>query len=563
MDISGSSAVVTGAASGIGAAVARRLAAAAATVVIADVQDEKGQALADELGGAFAHVDVTDTAQITAAIDAAGELAPLRVLVNSAGIGPAARTVGRDGTYESAHDLDLYKRVIAINLIGTFDATRIAGTAMSRLEPLASGERGAIVNLASVAAFDGQIGQAAYSSSKGGIVGMTLPVARDPRRDRGPRQHRGTRSDRHPDLRRGREGRGVQGAAGGVGAVPPAARHAGRARRDGARMPDQLLHERCRGPRRRRHPDAPEVAGMRAVVVEQPGGPEALAPTTLPAPTPGPGEVVVEVEAVGVNPVDCGNRADPSWATIETPYVVGYEFSGRVAGSGEEVWGLLPVRGTRWGALAEQVVVQTGLVAPRPPGLDAVSAAALPLAGCTALQVLERLGLPEGSWLLVHGAAGGVGHLLVQLAVRRGLRVAAASRPEDRGRLEALGVELWLDRAVPDPAAAATQALGHDVDAVADLVGGLLEPSLAHVRIGGHAATIVDLSGDLDLAIDRNLDLHGVLMRAGADRLDALALEVAAGVRPTVVATYPLERTADAHRRLEAGKVGGKLVVTG
>jgi NAD(P)-dependent dehydrogenase (short-subunit alcohol dehydrogenase family) len=179
MDISGTSAVVTGAASGIGAAVARRLAAAGATVVVADVQDDKGQALAEELGGVFVHVDVTDTAQITTAVEVASEQAPLRVLVNSAGIGPAARTVGRDGTYESAHDLDLYKRVIAINLVGTFDAVRIAGTAMSRLEPLESGERGAIVNLASVAAFDGQIGQAAYSSSKGGIVGMTLPVARD------------------------------------------------------------------------------------------------------------------------------------------------------------------------------------------------------------------------------------------------------------------------------------------------------------------------------------------------------------------------------------------------
>jgi NAD(P)-dependent dehydrogenase (short-subunit alcohol dehydrogenase family) len=179
MDISGSSAVVTGAASGIGAAVARQLAAAGATVVVADVQDDKGAALAEELGGVFVHVDVTDTAQITAAVEVASEQAPLRVLVNSAGIGPAARTVGRDGTYDSAHDLELYKKVIAINLIGTFDAVRIAGTAMSRLEPLASGERGAIVNMASVAAFDGQIGQAAYSSSKGGIVGMTLPVARD------------------------------------------------------------------------------------------------------------------------------------------------------------------------------------------------------------------------------------------------------------------------------------------------------------------------------------------------------------------------------------------------
>jgi len=301
---------------------------------------------------------------------------------------------------------------------------------------------------------------------------------------------------------------------------------------------------------------------MRAVVVEHPGGPEALALTTLPDPSPGAGEVVVRVEAVGVNPVDCGNRADPSWAGIDAPYVLGYEFSGRLVGSGEEVWGLLPVQGSRFGALAERIAVPADLVAPRPAGLDAVSAAALPLAGCTALQVVERMRLAEGSWLLVHGAAGGVGHLFVQMAVRRGLRVAAAARPGDRARLEAIGVTLWIDRAVPDAAAAASTGLGHELDAVVDLVGGLLEPSLRHVRVGGHAATIVDLSGDLDLAIDRNIDLHGVLLRAGRDHLDALAVEVAAGVRPSVVETYPLERTGDAHRRLEAGGVGGKLVVT-
>jgi NAD(P)-dependent dehydrogenase (short-subunit alcohol dehydrogenase family) len=179
MEISGSVALVTGAASGIGAGVARQLAAAGATVLVADVQDDKGKALAAEIGGAFAHVDVTDTDQIEGAVDQATELGSLRILVNSAGIGPAARTVGRDGTYDSAHDLELYKKVIAINLVGTFDMIRIAGTAMSRLEPTATGERGVIVSMASVAAFDGQIGQAAYSSSKGGIVGMTLPVARD------------------------------------------------------------------------------------------------------------------------------------------------------------------------------------------------------------------------------------------------------------------------------------------------------------------------------------------------------------------------------------------------
>jgi NAD(P)-dependent dehydrogenase (short-subunit alcohol dehydrogenase family) len=179
MDISGSTAIVTGAASGIGAACARQLAAKGATVVVADLQADKGEALAAEIGGIFALVDVTNTEQITAAVNAAAEIAPLRAVVNSAGIGWAQRTIGRDGQIESAHDLDAFKKVIAINLVGTFDMVRQAASVMSRNEPDADGQRGAIVNLASVAAFDGQIGQASYSASKGGVVGMTLPVARD------------------------------------------------------------------------------------------------------------------------------------------------------------------------------------------------------------------------------------------------------------------------------------------------------------------------------------------------------------------------------------------------
>jgi NAD(P)-dependent dehydrogenase (short-subunit alcohol dehydrogenase family) len=179
MDITRASAVVTGGASGIGAAVARALAAKGARVVVADLRAEKGMAIADEIGGVFARVDVTNTDEIVAAVDAAEALGPVRVLVNSAGIGWAQRTVGKDGSYGSAADLDAFKKVVAVNLVGTFDCIRIAGTAMSRTEPLHDGERGAIVNLASVAAFDGQIGQASYSASKGGVIGMTLPIARD------------------------------------------------------------------------------------------------------------------------------------------------------------------------------------------------------------------------------------------------------------------------------------------------------------------------------------------------------------------------------------------------
>ena len=179
MDISGASAIVTGGASGIGAASARLLAKRGAKVVVADLQADKGEALAKEIGGAFCKVDVTNTDDIINAVEMAKSMGPVRVLVNSAGIGWAQRTVGKDGSYDSAANLDAFKRVIAINLIGSFDCIRIAATAMSTTEPLANGERGAIVNIASVAAFDGQIGQASYSASKGGVVGMTLPIARD------------------------------------------------------------------------------------------------------------------------------------------------------------------------------------------------------------------------------------------------------------------------------------------------------------------------------------------------------------------------------------------------
>jgi NAD(P)-dependent dehydrogenase (short-subunit alcohol dehydrogenase family) len=179
MDISGAAALVTGGASGLGEATARLLAERGARVVVLDLDEERGPQVAAEIGGLFAPADVRDTAQVTAAVDAATGLGPLRVLVNCAGISIPARTIGRDGAYASAHDLDLFQLVVGVNLIGTFNCARLAATAMSRNEPGADGERGAILNTASVAAFDGQIGQAAYSASKGGIVGLTLPLARD------------------------------------------------------------------------------------------------------------------------------------------------------------------------------------------------------------------------------------------------------------------------------------------------------------------------------------------------------------------------------------------------
>jgi NAD(P)-dependent dehydrogenase (short-subunit alcohol dehydrogenase family) len=179
MELENTSAVVTGGASGLGEATARALAARGVKVVLADLNDVNGTAIAKEIGGAYVHCDVTNTDEVIAAIEAAKTMAPLWSAVNCAGIGWATRTIGKDGEYASAHDLDLYRKVIEINLIGTFNVCRLAATAMSHNTPDVDGMRGALLNTASVAAEDGQIGQVAYSSSKGGVVGLTLPLARD------------------------------------------------------------------------------------------------------------------------------------------------------------------------------------------------------------------------------------------------------------------------------------------------------------------------------------------------------------------------------------------------
>ena len=177
MELEGASVLVTGGASGIGEASARRLSVLGAKPVICDLNEEKGKAVADELKGVFVKTDVSDEDQVQAAVAAALELGPLRALVNAAGLGNASRTVNREG---KPFPLDMFSFVIKVNLIGTFNCLRLAAAAMSQQDPVDDeGQRGAIVTIASVAAFDGQLGQAAYSASKGGVVGLTLPVARD------------------------------------------------------------------------------------------------------------------------------------------------------------------------------------------------------------------------------------------------------------------------------------------------------------------------------------------------------------------------------------------------
>jgi NAD(P)-dependent dehydrogenase (short-subunit alcohol dehydrogenase family) len=176
--VNGATAIVSGGASGLGEATARVLAAAGASVVIADLNEEGGKRVAGEVGGLFCRTDVSDEASVQAAVDAAASAGPpLRVAVSCAGIGWAARTVSREG---APHDLASYQKVLAVNLIGTFNVMRIAAAAMAKTEPVdGDGQRGVIVNTSSVAGIEGQTGQVAYSASKGGIIGMTVPAARD------------------------------------------------------------------------------------------------------------------------------------------------------------------------------------------------------------------------------------------------------------------------------------------------------------------------------------------------------------------------------------------------
>lgn len=171
--------IVTGGASGLGAGTARMLSSAGGKVVLADLNSEAGEALATELGARFVRCDVTSEADGQAVVDAARQTGRLAGLINCAGIATANKTVGKSGP----HPLDAFEKTIRINLIGTFNMIRLAAAAMVRNTPDAGGERGIIVNTASVAAFDSQIGQAAYAASKGGVVGMTLAIARDLARD--------------------------------------------------------------------------------------------------------------------------------------------------------------------------------------------------------------------------------------------------------------------------------------------------------------------------------------------------------------------------------------------
>jgi NAD(P)-dependent dehydrogenase (short-subunit alcohol dehydrogenase family) len=176
MELRGQAAIVTGGGSGLGAATAEALAAVGTRVAVLDIDRDAAEAVAARIGGLAACCDVADAAAATAAVTRAGQTnGPARLLVNCAGIGPAARSVGRDG----AMPLERFEQVIRVNLVGTFNMLRLAAAAMSTLDPLEDGERGVIINTASIAGYEGQVGQAAYAASKAGVIGLTLPAARE------------------------------------------------------------------------------------------------------------------------------------------------------------------------------------------------------------------------------------------------------------------------------------------------------------------------------------------------------------------------------------------------
>lgn len=317
---------------------------------------------------------------------------------------------------------------------------------------------------------------------------------------------------------------------------------------------------------------------MRAIMFDQFGGPEVLQLREMPSPAPGPGQVRVAVHAAGTNPVDTGNRRDGSWAGVQPPVIPGYEASGVVdavgpgvtqVGPGEEVFYLTNLFHQPCGTYAEYHVVDAALLAPKPPSLSHVEAAALPLAAGTAYElIVQRLAVTAGEWVLLYGAAGGVGHYALQLAVEQGAQVIAVARAAHHPLLQQLGASACLDYTSQEVVREALTIAGGKLDAVADCVGGggaTIVQSLEALRPFGRAATIAGVQGTVeqwDPLLNLNLTLHGILVWPEKSRLETLSTLVARGaLRPIIAQVLPLEEAAAAHRRLETRHGHGKIVL--
>jgi NADPH2:quinone reductase len=306
---------------------------------------------------------------------------------------------------------------------------------------------------------------------------------------------------------------------------------------------------------------------VQAIVVRRYGGPDVLELAETPEPQPHAGQVRIAVRAAGTNPVDAGNRADGSWSGLVLPWIPGYEVSGVVDQLGDGVTALSlgdrVMAMTRFrrqtGGYAERVVVDADAVAKLADSTSFVAAAATPIAGGTASDVLDRLNLARGDRMLVLGGSGGVGSYLLQLAAASGLEVRALGRAEHHDRMRALGASGTIDYRLPD----AVRQLDRPVDAVADLVGGdAITAWLPTLRPGGQIAAIATPELNLDLLLDDNITFHGVLIRNDGDRTRRLARLLGEGRLVAHVShTFRLDEAEQAHRILQSGHSGGKVVL--
>lgn len=311
---------------------------------------------------------------------------------------------------------------------------------------------------------------------------------------------------------------------------------------------------------------------MRAAVVRAFGGPEQIEMSEVAVPAIGPDDVLVHVAAAGVNPVDAASRGGGGWSGIQVPYVPGSDASGTVVAvgagvtdvePGDEVFSFTDFLGVRCGSYAEYQAVPASALARKPAAVPHTEAAAVPLAAGTAFEVVRRrLALRVGERVAVLGAAGGVGGFAVQLALDAGAHVIAVSGAANHPYLRTLGAYEAYDHADPG-AAEAILGAGGPVDAVADLVGGADTAwALDLLREGGRLATIQVFAGDLEAVTDRNLTVHGVLVRPDGPRLVEIAEMLGAGrLRVEIRERYPLEAAADAHRAIEFGHGRGKIVI--
>ena len=312
---------------------------------------------------------------------------------------------------------------------------------------------------------------------------------------------------------------------------------------------------------------------MKAVVVRQFGDPSVLRYEEIEAPLPGPGEVLIRVHAAGTNPVDTGNRADGSWADVSLPWVPGYELAGVIdavgPGAGRAVAGLVPGQRVlamtgfprQGGGYAEFAAVAASQVVVLADSVSFIDAAATPLAGGTAWQVLTRLSLQPGERLLVLGASGGVGSFLLQLGARCGIQITAVGRREHHQRMLRLGASCCLDYTDGDAPASVAEG---SVDAIADLVGGPgIRLWLAAMRPFGQLASIAEPELDIGQLVDQNQTFHGVLWAPSGETARALAGLLADDrLTASISHVLPLAEAAQAHQLLETGHAGGKVVLS-